>query len=285
MSDNLNIVKINQKCIFNIHYQTYQEATMIPETSTHKKYAKGKIHEIALDQLFRDIDQPRKHFDEGELEALKQSIEEKGLLYPILFRVDENDCNIIVSGERRFKAYQALGREKIPAMFIGSDKYDEVALVDNVQRVDLNQVDLAEATKALKENHKYTDKEIGTIIGKSEQTVSEIIKLADLPQEIRDDARTRNLSRNALLKVARKETPKGQKTAYKQLIDSLAKGGARKPYEKRDDYKKVSTITATAIKGIQSIDLGKLGDNKADVEDQLRQLLTAIQDKLSMIAS
>ena len=259
---------------------------MTTETD-HKptSYKKGKIYPIALADLKPDVNQPRKTIDDAELEELKQSIEDHDLLCPIIFRQDEDKSLVLVSGERRYRVFESLGRPTIPGMFIDDPKFDEVALVDNVQRVDLNQIDLSEAAKALKEKHNYTDKVLGTVIGKSEQTVGEILKLAALPQEIRDDARTRNLSRNALLKVARKETAKGQKTAYKQLIDSLSKDGARKTYVKQDTYKKVTTITATAIKGILSIDLDKLGDNKADVEDQLRQLLTAIQDKLSLIAS
>ena len=248
-------------------------------------YKKGKIYPLALTDLKPDENQPRKTIDETELGELKKSIEAHDLLCPIIFREDENKSLVIVSGERRYSAFLSLGRATIPAMFIDDPKYDEVALVDNVQRVDLNQIDLSESVYGLKEKYGYTSLQIGSIIGKAEQTVSEILKLAELPQEIRDDARTRDLSRNALLKVARKETAKGQKTAYKLLIETLSKGGARKPYVKRDDYKKVSTITATAIKGIQSIDLDKLGDHKATVEDQLRRLLAAIQDKLGVIAS
>ena len=259
---------------------------MTTETE-HKtiNYKTGKIYPIALTDLKPDENQPRKTIDEAELEELKQSIEDHDLLCPIIFRVDLDKSLVLVSGERRYKAFEALGRPTIPGMFIDDPKFDEVALVDNVQRKDLDQVDLAEAAKALKVRHNYTDKVLGSVIGKAEQTVSEILKLAELPQEIRDDARTRNLSRNALLKVARKETVKEQKVAYKLLVKSLSKDGARKPYVKKDDYKKVSTITTNAIKGIQSIDLDKLGDNKTDVEDQLRQLLAAIQDKLGIITS
>jgi ParB family transcriptional regulator, chromosome partitioning protein len=257
-------------------------------TDTESKpiiYKKGKIYPVALDSLKPDENQPRKNVDDASLQELMKSIEDHDLLCPIIFRVDEAKGLILVSGERRYSAFLSLGRATIPGMFIDDPKYDEVALVDNVQRVDLNPIDFAESVKGLKEKYEYTLLQIGSIIGKAETTVSEILKLAELPQEIRDDARTKNLSRNALLKVARKETAKGQKTAYKILIAALSKDGTKRPYVKQDNYQKVSTITANAIKGIQSIDLDKLGDNKADMEDKLRQLLTAIQDKLSMIAS
>ncbi|WP_246043721.1 ParB/RepB/Spo0J family partition protein [Geomonas edaphica] len=89
---------------------------------TSKNYKKGKIHDISLELLNRDVDQPRKHFDQDEHESLKKSIADKGLLYPVLFRVDENDNLILVSGERRLKACMDFG-----------------------QRVDLSPVDESEA--------------------------------------------------------------------------------------------------------------------------------------------
>ena len=256
------------------------------EAKPQTNYKKGIIHEIPLDQLYRDIDQPRKHFDLLELESLKQSIADKGLLYPIIFRVDDNDCNIIVSGERRFKAYQSLGIEKIPAMLVGSDKYDEVALIDNILRSELHPVDEAEALENLRTKHNYTHDELGNLIGKAANTVTEIVTLAKLPQEIRDDARTRkNLSRNALLKVARKPTDKGRKKAYEVLLASLSKVDTKRPYVKSPSYKKTVDISDKAIKAIQTIDLGSLGENKVEVEAKLRELLVAIQDKLDSTAS
>jgi ParB family transcriptional regulator, chromosome partitioning protein len=254
------------------------------EASTPQKFKKGKIHEIPLDQLCRDIDQPRKHFDESELEALKQSIEEKGLLYPILFRVDESDNNIIVSGERRFKAYQALGKEKIPAMVVGSEKYDEVALIDNIQRVDLHPVDEAEALLNLKTKYSYTEQNIGQLIGKAFNTVNEIIKLNDLSQEIRDDARHRKeLSRSALLKVARIKKAVTQRKAYDAFISSLSapKKAIKRP--RLTTSKKTITATDNTLKCLKGMDLDTLGDDKESVVSKLQELLQEIQNKLDTI--
>ncbi|GFO59226.1 nucleoid occlusion protein [Geomonas silvestris] len=259
---------------------------MPTESSTPKKFKRGVIYEVNLDQLYRDVDQPRKHFDEAELESLKQSIADKGLLYPIIFRVDNNDCNIIVSGERRFKAFQALGKEKIPAMLVSSDKFDEVALIDNILRSELHPVDEAEALENLRTKHNYTHDELGNLIGKAANTVTEIVTLARLSQEIRDDARTRkNLSRNALLKVARKPTDKGRKKAYEILLASLSKVDTKRPYVKSPSYKKTVDISDKAIKAIQTIDLGSLGDNKSEVETKLMELLEAIRNKLDSTGS
>jgi ParB family transcriptional regulator, chromosome partitioning protein len=259
---------------------------MTTESSTHTKYKKGKIYEIPLDQLIRDTNQPRKHFDLLELEALKNSIDDKGLLYPIIFRVDENDSNVIVSGERRFKACQALGKEKIPAMLVDSEKYDEVAVIDNIQRVDLHPVDEAEALFNLKNKYTYTEKEIGNIIGKAFNTVNEIITLTKLSQEIRDDARTRkDLSRSALLKIARMKKTAAQKKAYDVLVASLSAPKKEIKRARLSTTKKTITSTDNTLKCIKELNLDTLGDDRDSVVAKLQELLLEIQNKLSATVS
>lgn len=248
------------------------------------KYVKHKIHDIPLYQLSRDADQPRKHFDELELDTLKKSIEEKGLIYPVLFRVDENGNNILVSGERRFKAFQALGKETIPAMLVGSEKYDEVALIDNIQRVDLSPVDESEALNNLKTKYEYTQEQLGNIVGKAQNTISDILGLMALTDDIREDARHRKeLSRGALLNIARIKRPTSQRKAYDALIASL---GMPKKEIKRPRLtitKKAIKSTENTLKCIKSIDLNNLGDDRQVVVSKLQELLVEIRIKLESI--
>lgn len=247
-----------------------------------KIYRKGKLYHLSLGTLIPDPLQPRKSIDDSDIEELKLSIKTHGLLSPIIFREDQDKNLLLVAGERRYKACLALGWAEIQGVFLDSDKPDEVALVDNVQREDLHAVDLSEAVKNLKDKYEYNLEQIGHVLGKAEQTVSEIIKLTELSQEIRDDARTRkNLSRNALLKIARK-SKKTQKKAYDMLIGALSKEGNKRPYVKHQAHEKVTTMADKAIKGIQELNLDNLGDNKEEVETKLKQLLAAIQDKLGM---
>jgi len=258
---------------------------MPTEASTQTKYKKGKLYPLSLSTLIPDSLQPRKSIDDSDLEELKLSIQAHGLLSPIIFREDQDHQLILVAGERRYRACQALGWTEIMGVYIDSKKHDEVAIVENSQREDLHPVDLAEAVKSLKDKYEYTLEQIGHVIGKAEQTVSEIIKLTELSQEIRDDARTRkNLSRNALLKVARK-SKKTQKKAYDMLVGALSKEGTKRPYVKHQAYEKVTTMADKAIKGIQDLNLDNLGDNKEGVETKLRQLLAALQEKLGTTAS
>ncbi|TGU71176.1 ParB/RepB/Spo0J family partition protein [Geomonas terrae] len=253
---------------------------------TSKAYRKGKIHDISIDLLHRDVDQPRKHFDEGELDALKKSIKDKGLLYPVLFRVDENGNNILVSGERRLRAFRSLGRESIPAMRIDSDRYDEVALIDNIQRVDLHPVDEAEALHNLQTKYTHTQEQLGNLIGKAQNTVADILGLMKLAEEIREDARGRKeLSRGELLKIARIKRPTSQKKAYDALIASLGMPKKEIKRPRLSETKKAITSTDSALKCIRSIDLNILGDDRNAVVGKLQELLQVIQNKLQNIES
>ncbi|MBJ6726801.1 ParB/RepB/Spo0J family partition protein [Geomesophilobacter sediminis] len=248
-----------------------------------KTYKKGTVYPLPVTQLQVDLDQPRKSIDSAELEALKRSIEEKGLLYPVLFRVDENNNFILVSGERRFRAFESLGKETIPAMLVGSERYDEVALVDNILRVDLHPVDEAEALDKLRTKYDYTQEQLGTMIGKAQNTVADILGLMKLTQEIRDDARHRKeLSRSALLKIARMRA-NGQRKAYDALVTSLSTPKKEIKRPRLNITKKTITSTDNTLKCVKSIDLDSLGGDREAVVSKLQELLHEIQNKLGSI--
>jgi len=252
---------------------------------TPRSYRKGKIHDISLDLLHTDVDQPRKHFDDCELDALKKSIEDKGLLYPVLFRLDENGNNILVSGERRLRAFRSLGRETIPAMEIGSERYDEVALIDNIQRVDLHPIDEAEAIYNLQTKYGHTQEQLGNIVGKAQNTISDILSLIALSQDIRDEARHRKeLSRTALLKIARIKRPTSQRKAYDALVAYLGKPKKEIKRPRLTITKKAITSTDNTLKCIKSMDLDTLGDDREVVVSKLQELLQEIQNKLGSIS-
>lgn len=251
---------------------------------TAKTYRKGKIHDISLDLLQRDADQPRKHFDESELDALKKSVEDKGLLYPVLFRIDENGNNILVSGERRLRAFRSLDKETIPAMRVDSERYDEVALIDNVQRVDLHPVDEAEAIHNLQTKYGHTQEQLGYLIGKAQNTVADILALMKLSDEIREDARGRKeLSRGALLKVARIKRAASQRKAYDALIASLSMPKKEIKRPRLNATKKAISSTDSTIKCIKNIHLETLGNDRDVVVSKLQELLQEIQNKLGHI--
>lgn len=257
-------------------------STDIKETTPIFK--KGKLYRIPLAELAPDPGQPRKYIDDTELHALKQSIEVHGLLSPIIFRVDENKNLILVSGERRYRACQLLGKPDINGIFLDTEKYDEIALVDNVQRADLHPVDEAEAVHNLKVKYAYTQEQIGNIVGKAQNTISDILGMMALSDEIRNDARGRKgLSRGALLKVARIKRPASQKKAYDALTASLSMPKKEIKRPRLTIIKKAITSTENTLKCIKSMDLDKLGDDRDAVVSKLQELLQEVQNKLDSI--
>lgn len=138
-----------------------------------------------------DIDynsqQPRLHYEEEALEELKSSIKEKGILQPILVRT-KNDRFEIVAGERRFRAAQSLGLEEVPVVV--KDVSDEealvLALIENIQREELNVIEEAKAFKRLIDDFHLTQEQVADAVGKNRSTVTNILRLLRLPVAIQD---------------------------------------------------------------------------------------------------
>ena len=129
--------------------------------------------------------QPRKIFDEEKLEELSNSIKEHGVIQPILV-VKNEDGYAIVAGERRWRAAKKAGLKKIPAIIKDYDenKKKQIALIENIQREDLNVVEVARAIKELMEIENCSQTEVAKITGKNISTISNIVRLLKLPEEI-----------------------------------------------------------------------------------------------------
>lgn len=165
-----------------------------------------RVIEIDMRQITANPDQPRKFFDDSSLIQLAQSIEEKGLLQPILIRDIGNDRYMIVAGERRFRANDLLGRETIAAI-VTDGEIDEIAIIENVQREDLRPIELAESLGRLIQTLNYTQDDIAKIIGKSRSTVAEIVSLLRLPEHVKEKCRTSDVaSKSFLVELARMDT-------------------------------------------------------------------------------
>lgn len=146
-----------------------------------------KVVELKISEIEPMLNQPRKIFDEEKLEELTQSIIENGVIQPILVVKDENGYTI-VAGERRWRAAKKAGLKKIPAIIkdYTSTKKKQVALIENIQREDLNIVEIARAIKELMEIEGYTQTEVAKITGKSLPTVSNIMRLLKLQDKVLD---------------------------------------------------------------------------------------------------
>ena len=164
--------------------------------------------EIAIDRIVPNPKQPRRMFGESELQELSDSIRAKGVLQPILGRPAPANADMfeIVAGDRRWRAARRAGLTAIPAVVRPMDDREmlEIAIIENVQRADLNPVEEAEAYKALIDRFGRTQESVASQVGKSREHVTNTLRLLNLPDDVREHVRGGKLSAGharALLKT------------------------------------------------------------------------------------
>lgn len=147
-----------------------------------------EVREVPIDKIFVNPYQPRRHFSQQNLEELAQSIQSVGLIHPPLVRPREDGTYEIVSGERRFRAAQLTGMRAIPVLVReGTNELSaQAALIENVQRVDLNPIEVAKALQSLVEQFGYQQDDLAARIGKKRSTVANYLRLLTLPKNIQD---------------------------------------------------------------------------------------------------
>ncbi len=166
----------------------FTEDTVEEITTTRKKNKElDRVVEINITEIEPMLNQPRKIFDQEKLDELTQSIKENGVIQPILV-VKDGSGYTIVAGERRWRAAKQAGLKFIPAIVkdYTDTRKKQVALIENIQREDLNIVEIARAIKELMDIDGYSQTEVAKITGKSLPTVSNIMRLLKLPDKILD---------------------------------------------------------------------------------------------------
>lgn len=144
---------------------------------------------IPIDLIRRNPHQPRRDFTEADMESLTASIREKGVLQPILVRPLQGPTELyeIVAGERRWRAAQRAGLNAVPALIRPIDDLEmlEIAIIENVQRADLNAIEEAEAYAQLQERWGRTQEQVAEVVGKSREHVANLLRLLKLPTDVR----------------------------------------------------------------------------------------------------
>lgn len=148
----------------------------------------GRVMDISIDEISPNPWQPRRDFDEESLNVLASSIRENGLIQPVVVRKKKDGTYELAAGERRWRAAKMAGLTVIPAI---SKEYDdrsmaEMALVENLQRKDLNPVDEGMAYRKLMDEYGLTQENISQKVGKSRPYVANMVRLLDLPEEVKD---------------------------------------------------------------------------------------------------
>jgi len=168
--------------------------------------AKNSVVELKINDIDPNTRQPRKTFDQERLEALAESIKEHGVVQPIIVK-SEGSRYVIVAGERRWRAAKLAGLKTIPAIIkdMTSREVMEIALIENLQREDLNPIEEAEAYQRLIEEYSMTQEEVAKLVGKSRTAVANSVRLLSLSKEIKEmitDGRLTSGHARALITVS-----------------------------------------------------------------------------------
>lgn len=155
----------------------------------------SSINEINLSSITTNPDQPRREFDEESLNELAASIKQIGVIQPITLRKVDDDAYQIIAGERRYRASLMAGLETIPAYIktVDDDEVMEMALVENIQREDLNSIEIALAYQNLIESLSLTQEQLSERVGKKRATIANYLRLLKLPAEVQMGIKNRKI--------------------------------------------------------------------------------------------
>jgi len=206
------------------------DAHYVESLTSYSGAAVGRM--IPVDQIRPNPEQPRKAL--GDLRELTASIQEKGVLEPLLVRyVPREDCYHIISGERRYHASRAAGLREVPCIEKTADDAEtlEIALIENMQRKDLTPFEEADGLERLMTQFEYTHEDMSKKIGKARSSVSETLSLRKIPESIRKKCVDSGMvSKSVLLQIARQPTER-------KMLEMLAKilqGGLTRDEARRE---------------------------------------------------
>ena len=188
-----------------------QEMGQIPDISVLTGVERVVVKPIPLVQISPNPDQPRKTFNETELQDLAKSIKEQGVLVPIILRSVQNKPYLyeIVAGERRYRAAQIAGLIEIPALVktLTDQNAMEIALIENVQRENLNPIEEADVYKNLMEKCQYSLTDVSKLIGKSESYIRNLMRINSLPESVKELIKDGQISASHARTIAVSENP------------------------------------------------------------------------------
>lgn len=178
------------------------------------------INEIDISKIIPNPDQPRRNFDQESLEELAASIRELGIVQPLSLRLADDGLYQIIAGERRWRAARLAGLLSVPAYVrtASDSEVTEMALIENIQREDLNAIEVALAFNKLIETYKLTQERLSERIGKKRATIANHLRLLRLPAEIQLGLRDRKLDMGHARALLAIDNPKDQLKVYNRIL-------------------------------------------------------------------
>lgn len=257
---------------------------------------KSEKNEIKISDIVPCSFQPRTEFDRDALESLAQSIKEKGVLQPLLVR-KKNDKYEIIAGERRWRAAQLAGLEKVPAIVkdLSDSETLEIALIENLQRENLSAIEEADGLNRLMNEYEYTQEVIGKVIGKSRSYIANTLRLLGLPEEIKQLVKENKLSagharaligcENAI-ELANKIVKEGLSVREAETLAANAKGfsvkniATKEPKPVDRDLEKIMADLEEKLKLKVKINAGKKGKGSITLHYNTPAELSSLLDIL-----
>ena len=186
-----------------------------------KESSAGSINEIPLDQIQVNPFQPRVHFDREALEELSESIKVQGIIQPITVRKLSDQEYQLISGERRYQASKMAGLEQIPAYVRTADDQQmlEMALIENIQRQDLNAIEVALSYQRLLSECDLKQEQLGERVGKNRTTVNNYLRLLRLPPDVQAGLRDRQISMGHARAIINVEDVDMQLHIFKKIVE------------------------------------------------------------------
>lgn len=236
-------------------------------TEAVRTQGSSTINEIPIDQIQPNAEQPRTLFDEEALHDLTKSIKEIGIIQPITLRqIAENKFQII-AGERRWRAAQLAGLRSLPAYIrtIKDENVMEMALVENIQREDLNAIEIALAYEHLLENTGMTQEQVSERVGKSRTAITNYLRLLKLPAEVQMALQNKQIDMGHARALLSLEDPKLQLKVFRELLKN------------KWSVRKVEEI-CQHLKNGEDLETGK---KKIQAKNQLPEEYTRMKNDLS----
>ena len=258
--------------------------TSAPHPAVLDNYEEGDFYNVPIHEIKANPDQPRQYFDEESLAELAESIRQKGVLQPVIIRIDEDRSVYLVAGERRLRAAREAGLDHIPAILTKGNPA-EIALIENLQRENLKPVEEAEAFAHMIQEYNYTQEQLSTVVGKARTTITETLGLNRLPEEVKEECRRADIyPRRLLVEIAKQKTTKGMVALFNRAKEGNLKSDqvrkmARKP-QKRSMRTPAAIVSDRANQLCQS--LKKLDLDTVEETEKLR-LVQVLQDMKGLI--
>ncbi|MBQ8145251.1 MAG: ParB/RepB/Spo0J family partition protein [Clostridia bacterium] len=227
---------------------------------------------LRISEIEPKADQPRKYFDEGALQELADSISQHGLLQPIIVRESSGGFYQIIAGERRWRASKMAGLLEVPVIIMQADalKAAEIAIIENIQREDLNPYEEASAYYSLMTQYELTQEQVAEKVGKSRSAVANAMRLLDLPEEVLEMLKTGDISAgHARALLGMKDKDAIVDTAKKILTHSLSVRDTEALVKKLNKLYDANLKKANA----EPINVDKMVNYAKDLENKIMALI------------